>query len=318
MSSDDGHPLGYRRVDASPDPEVLLDRMVANARWSATVALRAWERERLRLQVGERLLDVGCGLGDAARVLADDLGATGGILGVDVSTAMLDAARLNWDSACPAEFTVGDAQALDVPSGSFDVARGERVLQWLLDPQAAVTELARVLRPGGRLSLIDTDWGSLRLDIGADDLADAVRRTMSIERARPSGVGRRLSALASAAGFCDIVSTRRDAGLVELGSRLVPRTRRLLLLDTRPCPGRRRCRRTPHRRTRTLRHHRPPRGASGTVHHVPHDVRRRGDAQMTLGGQRRTASRLPRSVIGSGSPGTGCHGSLRRSLALSA
>jgi SAM-dependent methyltransferase len=208
MSTDGVHPLGYRRVDASPDPGVLLARMIANAGWSATVDLRAWERDHLRLTTGDRLLDVGCGLGDAARALADDLGATGEVIGLDASTAMLDAARMSWDAACPARFAVGDAQALDVPSGSFDVARSERVLQWLPDPQAAVTELARVLRPGGRLSLIDTDWGSLRLDIGADDLADAVRRTMGVERARPSRIGRRLSDLARAAGFRDIVSTQ--------------------------------------------------------------------------------------------------------------
>jgi SAM-dependent methyltransferase len=208
VSSDDFHRAGYRRVDASPDPEVLLARMIANAGWSATVALRAWERDHLRLAAGETLLDVGCGLGDAARLLAEDLGPTGLVVGLDASTAMLEAARRAWDAACPARFAVGDAEALAVPSGSVDVARSERVLQWLPDPQAAVTELARVLRPDGRLSLIDTDWGSLRLAVGADDLADAVRRTVSVERARPSRIGRRLPELARDAGFRDVVSTQ--------------------------------------------------------------------------------------------------------------
>ncbi len=208
MSADDVNPLGYQRVDASPDPAVLLANMVANAGWNATVELRAWERDRLRLAPAERLLDVGCGLADAARVLAADLGSAGEVVGIDASTAMLDAARAGWDVSCPAHFRVGDAQALDVPSGSFDAARSERVLQWLPDPQAAVRELARVLRAGGRVSLIDTDWASLRLDVGDNELAAAVERAMGVERARPSTVGRRLVDLAHVAGFHAIAAAR--------------------------------------------------------------------------------------------------------------
>ena len=109
---------------------------------------------------------------------------------------MLDAARAGWDVWCPARFAVGDAQALDVRSGSFDAARGERVLQWLPDPRSAVTELERVLRAGGRLN------------VGDDELAAAVARTMGVERARPSHVGRRLVDLAYAAGFREVASTQ--------------------------------------------------------------------------------------------------------------
>jgi SAM-dependent methyltransferase len=208
MSDDHGRALGYRRVDESSDPAALLAGMVANAGWDATVDLRGWERHHLRLSTGERLLDVGCGLADAARALAEDLGPTGEVVGVDASTVMLDAARSSWNVVCPARFLVGEAQALEQPSGSYDAARSERVLQWLPDPAAAVSELARVVRPGGRVSLIDTDWGSLRLDVGDADLADVVRRTMRVERARPSRVGRRLVDLAREVGLRDIIASQ--------------------------------------------------------------------------------------------------------------
>jgi SAM-dependent methyltransferase len=207
MSTDDVGALGYRRVDEASDPAALLAGMVANARWDATVNLREWERHHLRLSTGERLLDVGCGLADAARALAEDLGPAGDVVGIDASSLMLDAARSDWVVACPARFVLGDAQTLEQPSGWFDAARSERVLQWLPDPAAAVRELARVVRAGGRVSLIDTDWGSLRLDIGDADLADAVRRTMRVERARPSRVGRRLVDLVRECGFRDILSS---------------------------------------------------------------------------------------------------------------
>lgn len=176
--------------------------MDATSRWDATIELRAWERDRLRLVAGERLLDVGCGLGEAALALAVDLGASGEVVGIDASAAMLAVARERSGAApCPVRFSAGDALALDEPDRSFDAVRSERTLQWVADPRAAVAEMARVLRPGGRIALIDSDWSTLRLDVGDDDLAVRVRDALRSERNRSSNVGRRLGELVRAAGF---------------------------------------------------------------------------------------------------------------------
>lgn len=204
----DAHALGYRSVDGDRNVDVLVATMEATSRWSATIELRAWERERLGLTRGERLIDVGCGLGEAARGLAHDLGPDGDVVGIDVSTAMLDVARReSQGAACPMRFSVGDALALDHPAGSFDAARAERVLQWLNDPATAVAELARVLRPSGRLSLIDTDWSTFRLDVGDDDIDAAVRAALRTERRRASNVGSRLTDLVRSVGFEEILQT---------------------------------------------------------------------------------------------------------------
>lgn len=205
---DDAHALGYRSVDEDRHVDVLVATMEATSRWSATIELRAWERLGLGLTAGERLLDVGCGLGEAARDLARDLGPDGEVVGIDASTAMLDVARRRSDgAACPMRFRVGDALALDQPTGSFDAARAERLLQWLSDPAAAVYELARVVRPSGRLSLIDTDWSTFRLDVGDDDIDAGVRGALRTERRRASNVGSRLADLVRATGFDDIIQT---------------------------------------------------------------------------------------------------------------
>ena len=92
-------------------------------------------------------------------------------------------------------FVVGDACTLDEPDDSFDVVRSERTLQWLTDPEAAVAEMTRVLRPGGLVSLVDTDWSTFEIDVGDDDLATRVREAMRTERGRPSNIGRRLADL---------------------------------------------------------------------------------------------------------------------------
>ena len=208
MATEDTHGLGYQRVDADPNVDVLIATMDGTAGWDATLRLRSWERAHLGLAHGERLLDVGCGLGEAALGLAQDLGERGEVVGVDVSESMLRVARSNAAAArCRVRFTVGDACSLDEPDDSFDVARSERTLQWLADPAAAVAEMVRVVRPGGRVSLIDTDWSTFTIDVGDDALAALVRDGMRTERNRPSNVGRRLHDLIGAAGCVPLART---------------------------------------------------------------------------------------------------------------
>jgi SAM-dependent methyltransferase len=206
---EDTHRLGYRRVDDDPHVDVLLATMDGTAGWDATLRLRSWERAQLRLARGERLLDVGCGLGEAALALAEDLGESGEIVGIDASEAMLRGARANARAApCRVRFILGDACSLDEPDASFDAARSERTLQWLADAAAAVAEMVRVVRPGGRFSLIDTDWSTFAIDVGDDALAALVRDGMRTERNRPSNVGRRLHDLVAAAGCEPLARTQ--------------------------------------------------------------------------------------------------------------
>ncbi len=208
MASDDTHSLGYHEVDDHPNVPVLVATMDSTARWEAVRQLRSWERLELGLVAGQRLLDVGCGLGEAALALAVDLGDDGEIVGVDVSEEMLRVAQSKAGAArCRVHFTVGDACSLTEPDDSFDAVRSERTLQWLTDPAAAIAEMARVVRPGGRVSLIDTDWSTLAIEIGDDDLAAKVRNAMRIERGRPSNIGRRLHELASDAGLTPVART---------------------------------------------------------------------------------------------------------------
>ena len=84
---------GFTAVDAQPDATPLIAAMDATATFPAVRQLRAHERERLALRPGDRLLDVGCGLGDVAMALAPEVAPGGEVVGVDASEAMLDVAR---------------------------------------------------------------------------------------------------------------------------------------------------------------------------------------------------------------------------------
>ena len=105
MEAEETHALGYEQVDDDPNVAVLLATMDTTARWEATRRLRAWERQQLGLKGAQRLLDVGCGLGDAALALAADLGVEGEVVGVDASAEMVAGARSRARAATRASST---------------------------------------------------------------------------------------------------------------------------------------------------------------------------------------------------------------------
>ena len=129
-------------------------------------------------------------------------------MGIDVSETMLEVARRRSAGlSCAVRFLVGDARALEEIDDSFDAVRSERTLQWIPGPEVVVAGFARVLRSGGRLSLIDSDWSTLRLDVGDPDITKVVRDGLRVERDRPSNVGRRLVDLVEVAGLEVIART---------------------------------------------------------------------------------------------------------------
>ncbi|HLK11022.1 MAG TPA: methyltransferase domain-containing protein [Candidatus Binatia bacterium] len=115
------------------------------------------------LQPGERVLDVGCGDGNYTALAADRSGAA---VGLDRSTAMLDAAKRRLGARADIEWVHGDAERLPFPAGSFDVVLAVTVLCFAADRQAVVNEAARVLRRGGRLVLGElgcySSWAAIR------------------------------------------------------------------------------------------------------------------------------------------------------------
>jgi SAM-dependent methyltransferase len=196
--------IGYSRVDVQPNAALLIEGMEATAQWPAVRQLRAWERAHLDLQPDERLVDVGCGVGDVAIMLASDVAPPGSVIAIDASEAMLNVGRQRAaEAGRSVDFRVGDAQALPLDDGSMDVCRCERALQWVPDAEQALAEMVRVLRPGGRLSLIETDWRTLTVDLPDQDL-DALLAAMRALRGPAFGLGGRLLNLARDADLQDV------------------------------------------------------------------------------------------------------------------
>jgi SAM-dependent methyltransferase len=160
----DTAPPLFDAVDHGPDPAALIAQMDDAARYEGVRQLRDWTMRQLRLRPGQRAIDVGCGPGTTTLALAAEVGASGLAIGVDASDAMITEARRRTASIAAVDFRVGDAQHLEIDDRSLDAYRSERTYQWLPDPERALAEAFRVLRPGGRLVLTDTDWSTLVVD----------------------------------------------------------------------------------------------------------------------------------------------------------
>lgn len=117
----------------------------------------------LELRPGERVLDIGSGPGLLAVEMAAAVGPGGHVLGIDVSDDMLAlaAARDIPPGSAPVRFHRGGAERLPVLDASLDVVVTTQVLEYVTDVRQALRETHRVLRPGGRALVLDTDWDSI-------------------------------------------------------------------------------------------------------------------------------------------------------------
>lgn len=120
--------------------------------------LRGHLADLLELRPGQHVLDVGCGSGTLALALAQRVGPSGAVTGIDAAPEMLAAARSRAaHRRVLMRLQLAAAQALPFPDASFDAAVSSLVLHHLpeADRPVAVAELVRVVRPGGRLVLAD-------------------------------------------------------------------------------------------------------------------------------------------------------------------
>ncbi|MBF2017498.1 MAG: methyltransferase domain-containing protein [Rivularia sp. T60_A2020_040] len=158
---------GYSNLDCTSDPMKYvrrLDRQGANPLWQK---IKSQMLSLLDVREGDRVLDVGCGTGDDVRSLAQFVGISGSVIGIDSSITMIqEAKRRSEKLSFPVEFYLGDAQNLEFPDNSFNSCRVERVLQHLDNPQQALAQMVRVAKSGARIVIVEPDYGTISIDGG--------------------------------------------------------------------------------------------------------------------------------------------------------
>jgi SAM-dependent methyltransferase len=217
--------------------------MTARAGWSARFATasaeatqRAYEgimvprlfapwgellADQVALAPGERVLDVACGPGTVARIAAQRVGPCGRVVGVDFSPAMIAvaAAKPAVPDGAPITYLAGPADAVAVPDQDVDVVTCQQGLQFFPDRVAALAEMHRVLRAGGRLGL--AVWCDIAecppFTALAAGIADVLGKQLAATyRGGPWGLTdpSELAKLAEAAGFDRARITRVELPLV--------------------------------------------------------------------------------------------------------
>lgn len=194
-----GHPEGRW---GALDPQ-RLGRTYASA---AVQGQRARTRELLGVHPGERLLDLGCGPGQLSTELATEVGRRGAVVGLDRAAGMVRSARqraLETGVGQRCSFAQADATALPLADASCDAAVVVQVLEYVPDVAGALRELHRVLRPGGRAVVVDTDWRSCVWHTGDRERCDTVLRLWEAHFVHPH-LPAQLAPSARGAGFAGV------------------------------------------------------------------------------------------------------------------
>jgi arsenite methyltransferase len=157
------------------------------------------------VEPGQHVLDFGCGPGFMAMALADKVGPSGRVCGADINarfvadaTSRAKARDVSWLS-----FHHLDSAKLPFADATFDRALTKNVLEYVPDVGASLSELHRVVKPGGRIHIVDSDWGFVIVEPWGKATVDRFFAAAAPAFREPH-IGRKLPAALTRAGFYDI------------------------------------------------------------------------------------------------------------------
>lgn len=196
--------VDFGNVDQSTHPNLFVRYLEKAQENDALQMLKRQSYALLEATEGKHLLDIGCGIGDDVRALAQIVGSSGKAVGVDNSQTMLDEARKRSEGLeYPGEFHFGDIHHLPFADATFDGCRTERVLIHSNDPAQVLREMMRVVRPGSPIVVIEPDLDSVITHVSNHRLARKMTQ-WRCDSARNGWIGRQLPGLFRQCGLINI------------------------------------------------------------------------------------------------------------------
>jgi SAM-dependent methyltransferase len=177
--------------------------------------------DKVEPESGQSVIDVACGPGTVTRLAAQRVGPMGNVTGCDLSPAMLELARSKTpiDSSAPIDYLECSADALDVTDDAFDVVTCQQGLQFFPNRGAALAEMRRALRHGGKLGI--AVWCAIEDCPPFLALANALEQVLGSDvadryRGGPWGLAdpATLARLANEGGFKDVEVSRYELPVV--------------------------------------------------------------------------------------------------------
>jgi len=199
----------WANVDQVENPDFFLKFIdLTRIKWNEMARANPQEFYAfLDIKNGHQILDIGCGTGVFLLPLAESIDPSCRIVGIDNSEIMISNAIKRAEGLnLPVEYRVGDAHALAIADESFDRCYGNFVLMHLQRPKQALSEMKRVLRPGGLIVVDEPDWDSQVINAKDLQLTRKIIHIMS-DSLQNGVIGRQLTEFYHELGLVDIEVT---------------------------------------------------------------------------------------------------------------
>lgn len=155
---------------------------------------------QIALSVGARVLEIGCGNGATTKLIMEYV-SPAQLVGIDPSSVFIDMASATFAGEPRVSFVVGDAAATGQADAFFDLVIAHTVYSHLANPEGALAEARRVLRPGGQLVIFDGDFATLTVALFDGDPLQSTVGAVLRHMVHAPFLMRRLPALVTAAGL---------------------------------------------------------------------------------------------------------------------
>ncbi|MBB72002.1 MAG: hypothetical protein CMF50_06340 [Legionellales bacterium] len=189
-------------LDNSNNAEFLIESMKLHAQLEPIKEIKRTAVKMLDLQLGDNVIELGCGLGYDTRMMAEIVGMDGIVMGIDLSHKMLTEAR-KLTQQTNILYRKADANQLDFDDNTFSALRADRLLVSQQDVNHTLSEAIRVVKPGGKLCITSLDLGSMILSPYLGAITDSVIKYWQELVLNPF-VGRQLPGLFKQHGLVDV------------------------------------------------------------------------------------------------------------------